>query len=126
VCFNQIASFNRKRESQRDVSGCEISGSRLHPRLRGTTADRTATHRKLDQRRDGLYAGGPTGIMQFWGVGQELDAAIILNPLRRLHELSLGWLESLQKNDAEAQECRIRVMLADSGALKPKVFLFRR
>jgi hypothetical protein len=71
-------------------------------------------------------AGGVSGEMRFWNIGQALDASIILNPLRRLHELSLTWLESLQRNDDEARECRIRVLLADSGVLKPRVYLFRR
>jgi hypothetical protein len=38
----------------------------------------------------------------------------------------LGWVESLQKNDAEAKESLIRALLADAGAMKPKVFVFRR
>jgi len=69
--------------------------------------------------------GGPPGPMQFWGIGQGFDAAVILHPLHRLHELSESWLKALERNNCEARACRIRAILADSGALKPKVFLFR-
>ena len=69
---------------------------------------------------------GVTGAMQFWRIGQAVDASVILHPLHRLHELAVGWRESLEKNDAEAQESLIRALLADSGALQPKVFVFRR
>jgi hypothetical protein len=51
----------RKRESRQRVSGCETSHSRLRCSLRPamrTTTNRMAAHRKLDRRRDDLYAGG--------------------------------------------------------------------
>jgi hypothetical protein len=68
---------------------------------------------------------GPDGVCRFWGIGQNFDASIIVYPLRRLHELAESWRESLEKNDSEARESRIRTILADSGVLKPKVFVFR-
>lgn len=71
-------------------------------------------------------AAGPDGVMAYWGIAQNFDASVVVHPLRRLHELALGWLASLQKNDAEAKESLIRALLADSGALQPKVFVFRR
>jgi hypothetical protein len=68
---------------------------------------------------------GPDGIMAFWGIAQNFDPAITVNPLRRLHDLAVSWLASLQSNDADAKESRIRAILADSGVLKPTVFVFR-
>jgi len=48
---------HRKRGSQRHVSSCDTSRSRLHPALVRTRAARMATHRRLDRLRVYLYAG---------------------------------------------------------------------
>jgi hypothetical protein len=69
--------------------------------------------------------GGPTGTMQFWGIGQASDVTVVTYPLHRLHEIAKTWRGHLQANTCEAQACRIRAILVDSGALKPKVFVYR-
>ena len=68
----------------------------------------------------------PDGVMADWGIAQSGDPSVVIYPLRKLYDLSLGWLASLQKNDDDARECRIRLTLADANVLKPKLFLFRR
>ena len=70
--------------------------------------------------RDGI-----AGPMKFWGVGQNVDATVILHPLRRLHDISRSWVKHLERNTCEARHSRVRAILADSGALKPKVHVFR-
>jgi hypothetical protein len=70
-------------------------------------------------------AGGPDGVMGFWDIGQHSDKSIIIYPLRRLHDIAVHWRKSLERNNCEAQASRIRAILADSGVLKPKVFVFR-
>jgi len=69
--------------------------------------------------------GGPTGTMQFWGIGQASDVTIVTYPLHRLHEIAKMWRDHLQANTCEAQSCRIRAILVDSGVLQPKVFVYR-
>jgi hypothetical protein len=68
---------------------------------------------------------GPDGSMAYWGIAQNFDQGLIVNPLRRLHSLALSWVQSLQTNDADAKESRIRAILADSGVLKPRVHVYR-
>jgi hypothetical protein len=70
-------------------------------------------------------ATGPDGVMQYWGVGQAFDQSVTIYRLRCLEDIGEGWVKSLEANNAEAKESRIRAILADAGVLKPKVFVFR-
>jgi hypothetical protein len=70
-------------------------------------------------------AAGPDGVMAYWGINQNFDQSIIVYPLRRLHDLAVRWRKNLERNNCEAQASRIRAILADSGLLKPKVFVYR-
>jgi hypothetical protein len=42
-------------------------------------------------------AAGPDVVMAYWGIAQNFDASVIVNPLRRLHDLAANWLASLEK-----------------------------
>jgi hypothetical protein len=73
-----------------------------------------------------LEVAGPDGVMAHYGLAQNGDAVVIINPLRRLHSLAVSWIESLKANDAEAKESRIRAILFDAGVLNPKVAVYRK
>ena len=60
-------------------------------------------------------AGGPDGVMQYWGISQQFDQSIIIFPLRRLHDIAVHWRKNIERNNCEAQASRIRAILADSG-----------
>ena len=51
-------SAKRRIANMRCLRGAAHESARTCARLLFTVTDRTATHRKLDQRRDGLCAGG--------------------------------------------------------------------
>src|SRR5262245_40585372 len=58
LCLDDVASFTVHGESQRCVSSCSASPTRLHYRACHTTADRMEAHRQSDESRDDHGAGG--------------------------------------------------------------------
>jgi hypothetical protein len=55
--------------------------------------------------------------------GKLLINQLSIYPLRRLQDIGEGWVKSLEANNAEAKESRIRAILADAG---PKCSCFAR